>query len=223
MSQELTGEQLLENAIAYHDPHSNWTTFQGKLHITMSTPDGKERQSAVHIDLPKEYFQLISVKENIQLERTLDKETCTLKLNGKTSLSEEETKKHRLTCEGAYRSKNYYTYLNGLPMKLKDVGTIIHPATEKKVFKGKTYLVLKVSYEEEIGTDVWYFYLDQETYALQLYQFFHDESKNDGAYALLSGEEEISGIKMPKTRAWYNNKDDAYLGTDLLTKTADPK
>jgi len=54
---------------------------------------------------------------------------------------------------------------------------------------------------------------------MEVYQFFHEEGKNDGEYILLSGMEEINGIKMPKTREWYYNKDDKYLGTDILTKT----
>ena len=59
--------------------------------------------------------------------------------------------------------KDYYTYLYGLPMKLKDPGTIVDPKVTKKRFKGKRYLVLKVSYDQEVGKDTWYFYFDQST------------------------------------------------------------
>jgi hypothetical protein len=52
---------------------------------------------------------------------------------------------------------------------------------------------------------------------MEVYQFFHDESKNDGEYILLTGEETINNIKMPKVRAWYYNKDQGYLGTDILS------
>ena len=51
---------------------------------------------------------------------------------------------------------------------------------------------------------------------MEVNQFFREESKNDGEYILLTGEETISGIKMPKNRAWYMNKDNKYLGTDIL-------
>ena len=51
---------------------------------------------------------------------------------------------------------------------------------------------------------------------MEVYQFFHDESKNDGEYILLTGIETINGIKIPKKRDWYYNKDEKYLGTDLL-------
>jgi hypothetical protein len=70
-----------------------------------------------------------------------------------------------------------------------------------------------------VGTDNWYCYFDPSSYAIEAYQFFHDESKNDGEYIVLSGEEIINNVKMPKVRAWHYNKNDKYLGTDILSKT----
>jgi phosphoserine aminotransferase len=104
-------------------------------------------------------------------------------------------------------------------MKLKDEGTIIHNKVERKTFKGKQYLVLKATYKKEVGKDTWYFYFNPKTFAMEVYQFFHDESKNDGEYILLTEEETIKGVKMPKNRAWFMNKEDTYLGTDVLSKT----
>jgi len=219
-AQNMTGKELLANAINYHDPHNNWATFKGDLSITLKTPNQKERVSAITLNLPKEYFQLISEKDGVILQQILDKKQCVLKLNGSNTISEADKQKHNLNCDRVSMYKDYYTYLYGLPMKLNDKGTIIAPKTERKTFKGKEYLVLKASYEKEVGEDIWYFYFDPKTYAMKVYQFFHDESKNDGEFILLTGEEEISGIKMPKTRAWYYNKDEEYLGTDILTKAS---
>ncbi len=215
-AQELSGPELLKKAIEYHDPNGIWESFKGNLVVAMKTPDKKERVSDIIIDLPQEYFKLTSTKDGIALSQILDKGACTLALNGNDQFSEEEAKAHRLNCERANMMKNYYTYLYGLPMKLKDSGTHIAPSTARRVFKGKEYIVLKVYYDETVGKDTWYFYFDPGTYAMEVYQFFHDETKNDGEYILLSGVEEIGTIKMPKTRAWYYNKDDKYLGTDLL-------
>ena len=102
-------------------------------------------------------------------------------------------------------------------MKLKDAGTIIHEKVVLKKFKGKDYLVLKASYEKEVGEDTWYFYFDSTTYAMEVYQFYHEEEKNDGEFILLSGLDTVNGIKMPKNRAWYFNKGEKYLGTDFLS------
>lgn len=123
-----------------------------------------------------------------------------------------------MNCERAKMFKNYYIYLYGWPMKLKDKGTIINQKVTTKTCKGKEYLVLKANYSKEVGKDIWCFYFDPETYAMEVYQFFHDESKNDGEYILLSEEEIIEDIKIPKIRKWYYIKEDGYLGTDVINK-----
>ena len=217
-SQELTGEQLLEKAIEYHDPNGNWETFNGVLNVTMKTPKSDDRKSLIKINLPEEYFYVKAKRGENTTEYTVEKDSCTIGFNGAINPSEEIKKENKLSCERANLYKNYYTYLYGLPMKLKDKGTIIHPKTERKTFKGKDYLVIKVSYEKEVGKDTWYFYFNPKNYAMEIYQFFKDESKNDGEYILLTEEETINGIKFPKNRAWYYNKDDGYLGTDFLSK-----
>jgi len=218
--QQLAGTQLLEKAISYHDPNNGWSEFKGRLEVTMRTPDNSERVSDIVMNLPQEYFHLTAVKDGVTISQTLDKGTCALSLDGSTEISDTDIETHRLTCERAVMMKDYYTYLYGLPMKLKDPGTLVSPEVRTKKFKGKEYLVLKVTYTEDVGKDIWYFYFDPTTYAMEVYQFYHDESKNDGEYILLTGEEEVAGIKMPKTRAWYYNKDDKHLGTDVLTKVA---
>jgi hypothetical protein len=218
--QDLTAPQLLNKAIAFHDPQGNWEDFKGQLFITMKTPNSSDRLSEITIDLPQQYFKLVAKKDKVITEQIMDKGNCKLLLNGSETISEEETKKHRLTCERAHTMRNYYTYLYGLPMKLKDPGTPMDPKVYKKTFKGKIYNVLKVAYKEPVGKDTWYFYFDPATSALEVYQFYRDEEKNDGEYIILTGLEEINGIKIPKIRAWYYNTNDKYLGTDTLTKTS---
>ncbi|PCJ92825.1 MAG: hypothetical protein COA50_14935 [Flavobacteriaceae bacterium] len=218
--QTLTGPQLLEKAIAHHDPNGAWGTFKGKLSITMQTPDNSDRISDIILDLPLQYFSLTIKKDSTIIEQTVHKNECELALNGSTIISEEDIKTHRLTCERTKILKDYYTYLYGLPMKLKDPGTFIDSKIYPKHFRGKDYLAIKVKYEKEVGKDTWYFYFDPTTYAMEVYQFFHDESKNDGEFIILNGIEEINGIKIPKTRAWYYNKNNKYLGTDILTESS---
>ncbi len=219
-SQKLTGKQLLEKSIAFHDPSNQWPTFNGTLRVNMETPNKSPRLSKITINLPNEYFRVRAKRDSISTIYELNKNKCstsTIGLKHKEELTEEEWKqKIEEDCKKANLYKNYYTYLYGLPMKLKDEGTIIHEEVQKKKFKGKDYLVLKATYKESVGKDTWYFYFNPDTYAMEVYQFFKDETKNDGEYILLTGMEEINGIKMPKRRAWYYNKNDGYLGTDIL-------
>lgn len=220
-SQTLTGKQLLDKAIAYHDPNNNWSTFNGSLFITMEIPDRANRDSKIVINLPEEYFYVKAIRDTLTTEYTIHNDSCDIKLNGKSNLTDAEKTTHKLSCERANMYKNYYTYLYGLPMKLKDPGSIIYEKIEHKQFKGKDYLVLKVTYDEATGSDIWYFYFNPKTYAMEIYQFFRKDAtgkqnNSSGEYILLSGEEILNGIKMPKNRAWYYNKNDELLGTDIL-------
>ena len=215
-SQEITGDELLEKSIQFHDPNGNWATFNGELLVTMEIPEKSSRKSLIKINLPEEYFSVKATKDAITSTYIVDKTIANFTFNGDKNPSEAIKKKFNLNADRAKMYKNYYTFLFGLPMKLKDEGTIIDQKVAKKTFKGKEYLVLKATYSAEVGKDTWYFYFDPSTYAMEVYQFFK-EAKNSGEYILLSGLETINTIKMPKNRAWYYNKDDGYLGTDILS------
>ncbi|MEP2278913.1 DUF6503 family protein [Maribacter sp.] len=217
-AQEITGNELLERAIAFHDPEDHWSTFEGKMLIEMENPKSSPRSTVVEMKLPSNYFKTTVTKDNYVIESELDNNDCTLKLNGSTSIFPKIKDSLNISCDRAKMMKNYYTYLYGLPMKLKDPGTIIEDKVIKKSFKGKSYLVLKATYEKEVGNDTWYFYFDPKTYAMEVYQFFHDESKNDGEYIFLSEMITVNGIKIPKVRKWYYNKGDVFLATDNLRK-----
>lgn len=214
-AQQISGPELLRKSIQFHDPEGNWETFQGTLQVMMKIPDKPSRNSTISIDLPNQYFYLKAIQEEKITEYTLDKESCWIKFNQETP-TEAEKLANKLSCDRAKMYRDYYTFLYGLPMKLNDPGTIIHEQVILKNFQGNEYLVLKVTYQKEVGEDTWYFYFHPETYAMEVYQFYHDEDKNDGEYIILSEIETVQGIKMPKKRDWYYNHNDQFIGTDLL-------
>jgi len=221
-SQNISPETLLDKAIAYHDPNGNWNTFNETFTVEMTTPESAKRTSIISINLPAEYFSVTAIKDTVTTTYTLNKRKCTISYNGKV-LDSSAAKQKNMTCDRATLYKDYYSYLYGLPMKLKDAGTNLSDKVEKKTFKGKDYLVLKVTYDEAVGSDVWYFYFNPKTYAMETYQFFKTdengkEKPDSGEYILLSEETLLNGIKTPKVRAWYYNKADKYLGTDTLVE-----
>ncbi|MUP47361.1 hypothetical protein E0K83_16590 [Gramella sp. BOM4] len=215
-----TASEVIERSIAFHDPENNWNKFQDSLTIRMSMPDSKERISKIYLDRTGKQFVLNMIEENISKTYFLHGDTCWLKLNGSSDFSEAEADDLGLTCERAELFKNYYEYLYGLPMKLQDEAAIIGEL-EKTEFMGKKYLKVRVTYDEKVGNDIWFFYFDFETYALEAYQFYKkDESgkmdTNSGEYILLDGIKEVSGVKIPKERTWYYNSNEELLGTDFL-------
>ena len=206
---------LLASSIARHDPHGAWGSSAYRMSIRESRPDGTGRDTVLMIDNRAGTFQLASMREGDMLVGEIGPAECTWTVNGRTDFADEVRDLHRLTCERLERMRNYYVYLWGLPMKLRDPGTHLGEV-ELTEFMSRPALGLRVSYDEQVGQDIWYVYFDPEDHAMVGYRFYHDEAANDGEYITLEGLEEGAGLTLPKTRAWYTHQEDKYLGTDTL-------
>lgn len=213
---QLSASELLNLSIKYHDPNGEWEKSNLKLQLKELRPDGNERKTLLTIDNSKSLFIIEQQRGDHHLYRKVEAGQCEIQLNQSATYTEEEKKKHRLNCDHSKVLRNYYTYLWGLPMKLKDPGTLLDNSVIKDQFQGKETLKVKVTYEESVGKDIWYFYFDPITYALIGYRFYHDESANDGEYITLEGEAQLGFMRLPKNRKWYTHKENKYLGADIL-------
>ena len=215
----IDGKTLLSKSIQYHDPQGQWPTFQAQLFFEQTRLySDKKETSDVILDLPNSYFKSIDRRRGNIIEREVNKTVCQTTLNGSSDFSEADKEKHRLTCERAKMFRDYFSYLYGLPMKLKDTGTIIDPTVYQTQFQGKDCLSMRVTYEPSVGDDIWYFYFHPTTYALIGYRFYHVEAKNDGEYITLDEEITVQGIKIPQNRHWYYNKNKQFIGADFLVR-----
>ena len=215
-SAELSAAALLERSIAYHDPDGAWAEGAYRLEISESRPDGTERETVVVIDGSGGAFGYRGERLGRRIEAEIVGEACAVTLDGSSEVSAAEVETYGLGCERMLRVRDYYTYLWGLPMKLRDGGTVLDPEVATTTFADRPVDALRVSYEEGVGSDVWYFYLDRATHALVGYRFYHDESAGDGEYIVLEGETAAAGLRLPRRRTWYTNAEDELLGTDEL-------
>ena len=193
-----TPQQLIDRSIAYHDPNGVWSTeaLQFTLEVELADRLAEERgyrhrHDEVMIDLANEQFA----------------HKATFK-DGRVETHGNDDRRYR----------DYFEYMLGLPMKLNDPGTRLAEAVEAVTFHGKEAWVVRVTYKEEVGSDIWDFYFDPETSALIACRFFHDESIPDGEYILFEEEIEASnGLKLPKVRRWHMNVDGEWIADDVIT------
>jgi len=207
---------VVEQSIAYHDPLGHWRRSRFRLDLLETRPDASDRQTRVQFDNSEDSFEILTNREEAVIEGRMASGDCVLTLNGSVDFTDEERERYRLTCERLAWLRDYYSFLWGLPMKLLDAGTRIDPEATDDRYQEKRVWTVRVTYDESVGSDTWYFYFDQQNYALVGYRFFHDEAEGDGEYIVLEGEIETVGLKMPASRAWYTNTKDEYLGTDTL-------
>ena len=212
-----TGQQLLQRTLEYHDPNNKWQKFKARLYLSSADTAGKEHTYEIEIDNTTGYFAHISRQDGKEVVKGISDGKEFYLLNGQQEISEADREKYDLTPKSVNWVHTFYGYLYGLPMKLTDEGTIVSEAIREEELEGKTYRVLQVNYAEGVGNDNWFFYLNPETYAMQAYRFNHGNPES-GEYILLEQEETVQGVKLPKVRKWYWNKDKAYIGTDTLIK-----
>ncbi|MEM8909291.1 MAG: DUF6503 family protein [Bacteroidota bacterium] len=214
--QQMNGMELLDKSIAYHDAQALWGQQQLIWPLEEKRPDGQIRETLIQVDPQLGRFVLEQERGKDQLWRQVQGDSCQHQLNGRSDFTFDQRKKHRLTCDYTKVIRAYYLYLWGLPMKLKDAGTKIAQVAHAEEFQGQPVWTLKVTYEETVGKDIWYFYFDRQNYALRGYRFYHDEASNDGEYITLEQEVLMDGIRYPQIRKWYTNKENKYLGEDRL-------
>jgi hypothetical protein len=216
-----TPDQVIGKAIDYHDPNGVWKSGRVRLgvHTTYSKAyAAKTGAVETHLTIVLapglEEFAYMKAAGDDRIEINVRQGTATVVVNGSTDVSAEDRERLRLREATMYRDYCEYLYL--MPMKLRDPGTILDPHIQAVRFNDRIVWQLKVTYEPEVGKHLWYFFFDRDTFALIGYKFHFDESKNDGEYITFEGEivDETSGLRLPKTRAWYYNVDDGHLATD---------
>lgn len=215
-SLQITATEVLDKSVAYHDPDNNWSTFDGTFKVLMEMPEKPERLSTIQINLPKEKFSLTATTVGKSTSYYVNKDSVNVVKDGE--IVEDISANDR---DRAMMMKDYYTYLYGLPMKLKDNGTIVHDQVEKVWFWNINAYKIKVTYTADVGSDVWYFYFDVDDYALKAYQFFKTDDQGEiiedsGEYILISNPKTIDGIKIPAERRWYYNKNTWFLASDTI-------
>lgn len=210
-----TGEEVLERSIAYHDPEGVWGNRALGLTIAESRPDGKERTITLRLDPATERFEIERREGETLIGGQVDPEQCYWDLREGNFDAELAAS---LSCESLQRTRDYYTYLWGLPMKLRDPGTRLGTVSRVTTEDGRELWRLRVTYDPEVGTDVWDLDFDPATGALAGYRFVHDEATGHGEWIELAGEVASGGLRLPKTRRWYRNDGGELLGEDSLVE-----
>lgn len=211
-----SGQDIINNSIEFHDPNNNWKNLQAHLEFIETRPNDVDRYTTIEIDNKRGNFCMNREVKKMHVQRHIKLDSCFYNIDEYEELTDKEVKDYKLNDERSITMRNYYLYLWGLPMKLKDAGTQIANDAKLSVFDGKEALEVKVTYEKDIGSDIWFFYFKPDNYEMIGYRFYHDVEKGDGEYILLEGSELMLGMQIPKSRSWYTHKDSTLLGTDIL-------
>ncbi|MEO1253669.1 MAG: DUF6503 family protein [Bacteroidota bacterium] len=190
--------QILDKSLAYHDSKNNWSTLKSTFHFKETRPSEADRFTVVTLDNSVSFMKINRNEE----------EVYELKNNAAEVLKGNRDKDRALVL------RDYYLYLWGLPMKLRDESTPQMVVTYSEKVEGNDTYVLRVPYDE----DTWYFYFDKNSGKMLQYKFYQDKEESKGELITLEGEVLVQGIKIPQKRSWYTLPEMKYLGTDILER-----
>ncbi|GIV61713.1 MAG: hypothetical protein KatS3mg044_0579 [Rhodothermaceae bacterium] len=208
-------EEVLRRSLAYHDPDGQWWTRTHRFTLRETRPGGSDRVTTFTIE-PGGGFFYRSERDGHVVEARWDGTTCSATFDGSAEIPENVRTRYRLTCDGIRWWQAYYGFMHSLPMNLTSPGTRLNPVAADTTFLDRRVWALRVTYDEPVGTDTWYVYVDPVTYALVGCRFYHDEAKNDGEYIVFEGEVARAGFRIPETLRWYVNADGRFLGADKI-------
>ena len=126
-------EALLARSIAFHDPQGRWGSRTVLLTWNGTGADGEER-SVVEISIFPDgrSFEMSGRYRGAALEYATDGTTYSARVDG-ADPDEETRNRMALGRDGGMFWRDYYGYLAGLPMKLRDPGTQIDPGQDRPV------------------------------------------------------------------------------------------
>jgi len=205
-----TGKDLIQRSIEYHDPNGKWIHFKSSIHIDASLWKSEETKEKITTELFfdnrngvfKQYFLMNKIK----LKGEVSNDTCYNQ--ALTEIPEENATQYAkmLGCKGITLSKDYYSYLIGLPMKLLDAEAIVNDTIFERTYNEIKYDVVKVNYEPFDKNPSWYFYFNKNNHALELCKFTSREDENKGGeYIIYNQEKDIQGMKLRNQQVWLHN------------------
>ncbi len=211
-------EALLARSIEFHDPQGRWGRDLVQLTWNGTDAQGEERSVFdISIFPDGSTFEMDGRYRGSAIEYATAGTEMTVRVDG-TAPDNETRESLRLNRDGGMFWRDYFGFLAGLPMKLRDPGTIIDPEPSSTEFSGRPVASIRVTYEPEVGGDTWYFYFDPQSAELVGCRFYHDEAANDGEYIVFRDLIEADGLRIPQKRRWYMNADDLFLGEDVIER-----
>ena len=216
---EESADSLLARSIRFHDPHGVWGTRSHILQIAESRPGGDTYHTRMTVSPQNGDFDYQQTRGKTKISLRLANRSFSYSYLGEEKFSDSLATRLGITEEATLRLRDYYTYLYGLPMKLRDPGATVVPEVYRVFFAGREMLEVTVRYPaDDTGqSHVWRFYFHPETAELKGYGFYDVAGgAGSGEFIELNGRAYVDGMLLPAERSWYMTKDRLFLGTDAI-------
>jgi uncharacterized protein (TIGR02246 family) len=169
---QMTGQELWDKVISYHDPGGIWENFSGKVHLVTTHNRGGFNEEEIELDKSAKMYRCLRFDGNIVATKGVKAGECFRSINGRTDVSQDEMQKYRMSCDDCKQFNEHHTCHIGLPMELRTSGVDVETDVRIVNFHGTTFYALRFNG----GSDAvkhpyyqgkWTLYIDPVSFAMR--------------------------------------------------------
>jgi ketosteroid isomerase-like protein len=216
----MSGSELLNKVIAYHDPEGKWGQFQAQVHLVTTRRKGNYSEEIIEVNDMEDFYQSSRIDGDIRATRGVKKGEPFWSIDPGTSEQHEQIKKGWLGADNARRIREHHLCHIGLAMQLKSAGVATLDEVETAEFQGNDLYLLTMAGDSSKVKHPYYaaatyrIYVHPQTYKIA---GFHFKNNRWDAYSVAVGEIELNGVKMPQAKIYYRSEDNSHIATDNFT------
>ncbi|MFD2566618.1 DUF6503 family protein [Pseudotenacibaculum haliotis] len=213
---QLSGKELLEKSIQYHDPKGQWSTAEFTLRIQEPRIQNPERFSLVYMNNKNGAFKLMRNRgEKIASYGVNTEGNVTVLLDNKSIEDSLAIKKYMLQPERVNIYKNSYHTMLGLPMSLnKTLVSKINTVSEAN-FNGVPAYKLDIELKRKVFSNHWTLYFSDKDFSLLGIDIVSLNDPENGERLYFEKSIQIGDMTMPRMKHWYD-LNETYLGSDII-------
>lgn len=194
---DLTGKEVLEKTIKYHDPQGVWDNYKGKLFEVTVFASNYVVKETIEIDRPNDFYLSTCFQEFGTLKRGIDKGKNIFSLNDKPDIPDEIKENWGISDDGIkqFREQHYSHF--GLPMVYKKSGMTIQDDVKIVDFEGRKCYAVTFIGKPDLIINSFYsgeqiLYIDMNNFSMRGMRWIVGEIDR---YVIFAGEVDINGIK----------------------------
>lgn len=210
-------EEILNKAIAFHDPQQKWADYSGKVHLmTIFSNGNSSGGEIIEIQTKEGFYQTTKLPAKVVMG--IKNGECFREVDGNKNPDEDVIKKNNLGDENINVYKNWHYFHFGILMELKASGLILEDKVETVKFQGEDCLALKFSYDvnkvknEFYKGSNWTVYIDPVNFTIKGFK----EVGVMNRCAVFSGILTLNGLKLPLCRTYFKNEDNSFYMVDIF-------
>jgi hypothetical protein len=204
-----TAQEWIDYSISYHDPKNNWQKFKSQIRSFSKVDRGgeslEESTRKFSFENQTSSFAMRMEVQDYPLSIDITNDNCQTIWKKKEQTIEEQNK-YITDCKYGENYRNYYRYLIGIPMVLKDESTIVNQLVEDEKINDKIYKKVTVNYAPVKANPTWEFFIDPLNGKLVRSKFirYNDKNQVTGGEILDYPEHQLfQGMQLRTKMLWY--------------------